>query len=66
MTEDTMFMVPTVSSPEAVALALLQSIMRVEGRRIANGAVNAADRKYLLDAYAECLTAVKNPSDRLR
>lgn len=50
------------NSPEQVALKLLREVMIVEGRVASPTAVNGktpADRKYLLDTYAECLRAAK-------
>ena len=64
MTEDQMFSVPIISTPEAVALALTQAVIRSEGMKIGKGYSDSADRKYILDAYAECLEAVRNPAAR--
>jgi hypothetical protein len=49
-----------VSAP-VVAYRLLEHIMRVENRTTENprpGDMKRADRRYLLDTYAECLNAV--------
>lgn len=45
-------------SEEAVALALLQMVARAEGKMDATGELKGADRKWILDAYVECLGAV--------
>lgn len=60
MQENEMFTVPPVSTPEAVALALLQAVIRIEGKKLTKGFGESADRKWLLDTYAECLTATKD------
>ena len=55
------------NSPEQVAYKLLHDIGRAEGRRFTQGvAGNSAntDRKWLLDTYAECLRAVRDPFGR--
>ena len=41
------------NSPEHVAYELMTGILRVEGK------INSADRKLILDTYAECLDAVR-------
>ena len=51
------------NSPEKIAHALFLTIASVEGR-ILGGVEDArkarmADRKYILDTYAECLAAVR-------
>jgi hypothetical protein len=52
-------------TPEAVALELVRHIAYVEIRGIGEGFGGARpDRKWLLDTYAECLSAVKNPGER--
>jgi hypothetical protein len=56
------------NSPEQVAYKLLQTIASNEGKSLGNSPVSgaaSADRKWLLDTYAECLQAVKFPTDRL-
>lgn len=58
------------NSPEEVALKLVRLVADVEGRAFFRNPGNdkqAADRKWILDTYAECLKAVKGyrtqPSD---
>jgi hypothetical protein len=56
------------NSPEHVAYELLEAIARVEGKvfhRNSSGSATA-DRKWILDTYAECIKAVRHPSDRVR
>ena len=53
---------PSGDSPEIVALALLERIARSEGRHFdvnPEDGGTTADRKWVLDTYFECLTAVK-------
>ena len=50
---------PPDATPEAVALALVNAIKRLENKRFVSQDDPAADRKWLLDTYAECLSAVK-------
>ena len=64
MAEDQIFVVPIVSTPEAVALALTQAVMRTEGMKIVKGYSDSADHKYILDIYAECREAVRTPTAR--
>jgi hypothetical protein len=45
-------------SRQAVAFALLNMIVRAEGKLGEEGGVKDADRAWLLDTYAECLMAV--------
>ena len=45
--------------PEQVAFKLMKELANVEGRDLYLGAKNAADRKWVLDTYAECLHAVR-------
>jgi hypothetical protein len=51
------------NSPEHVAYTLMVDVMRAESKTIAKGDLKAgwstADRKYLLDTYAECLLAAR-------
>lgn len=54
------------NSPEHVALELLRVIQAVEGKGISHGYSDSADRKWILDTYAECLLAVRNPSARIK
>jgi len=53
---------PSGDSPEVVALALLERVARSEGRqfeRKPEDGMIAADRKWILDTYFDCLNAVK-------
>ncbi len=55
------------NSPEEVAYKLLQTIASQEGKSLMSSPVGGAakaDRKWLLDSYAECLLAVKHPERR--
>ena len=45
-----------IGTPEAVALRLFEIIAGHEGKSNAG-----ADRKWVLDTYAECLRVVRNP-----
>jgi hypothetical protein len=46
--------------PELVAFALLRYLAQIEQQQMQSGGVRQSfDRKWLLDAYAECLEAVK-------
>jgi hypothetical protein len=50
------------NSQEKIAHTLLHEIMRTEGRvsyKPQSSGDQQADRKYLLDTYAECIEAVK-------
>lgn len=50
----------TGDSPEVVALKLLQLVAIADARPIGVAHADAkADRKYILNAYAECLEAVR-------
>ena len=49
------------NSPEYVAFRLLERIAMVENRGFNAG---GADRRWILDTYAECLLVVQNPSER--
>lgn len=56
-------------TPEAVALDLLGKMVLCEKMSIGSGGEGgrgSADRKWILDTYAECLLAVKDPAGRLR
>lgn len=52
-------------SPEAVALELYEQVIKCEGKAFGppntswNPGYSAADRKWILDTYAECLEATK-------
>jgi len=55
------------NSPELIAFKLL-TIIAANEKKTFNGTVGApptADRQWLLDAYAECLLAVTQPSARI-
>ena len=62
----------SAESPEAVALDLLDKIAAVENKVFHTssqaGPLSAADREWILNTYAECLTATrgyrKRASDR--
>lgn len=56
------------NSPERIAYTLLQNIMNVEKMSFSgspSGGYSTADRKYILDTYAEALDAVQSPTSRL-
>jgi hypothetical protein len=53
------------NSPEHVAYQLLRLVSIIEGRPFDSSSTNHADRKWLLDTYAECLNAVRNPGGRM-
>ncbi len=57
---------PSDATIEGVALSLMQLIARAEGRRFDKDRTGGelVDRKWILDTYAECLLAVKSPSNR--
>ncbi len=54
------------NSPEHVAYKLLQAIAAAESKLLTAtmGGPATADRKWLLDTYAECLITVRNPLGR--
>lgn len=53
------------ASAEQIAYLLLRNVAHVERKQIEkNGVGEMADRKYVLDAYAECLMAVRRPNSR--
>jgi hypothetical protein len=52
------------NSPEEVAYKLLQNIASQEKKTLV--VKSDAERKWLLDTYAECLMTVRNPSGRFR
>lgn len=56
----------TECSPEQIAYMLMQTIASNEGKLLVStiGGPATADKKWLLDTYAECLLAVKNPQHR--
>lgn len=51
------------NSPEHVAYALFERVAQIEGKVLVKD--GGADRKWVLDTYAECLRAVRNPASRL-
>ncbi len=53
------------NSPEQVAYKLFENVARSEGRDLFAHGDNPADRQYILDTYAECITAVTAPHARL-
>ena len=54
------------NTPEHVAYVLLGMVMQSEGKvHYKSDGKQLADRKYLLDTYAECITAVRAPHVRL-
>lgn len=50
------------NSPEEVALKLMRMIASNEGKTLMSAAT--AERKWLLDTYAECLQTVRDPMGR--
>lgn len=54
------------NSPEQIAYALLETIASNEGLflKASMAGKASADRKWLLDTYAECLLTVRHPEDR--
>jgi hypothetical protein len=55
------------NSPQQIAYKLLLLIAAKEGKLLdepSGGGHATADRKWLLDTYAECLRTVQNPSNR--
>jgi hypothetical protein len=54
------------NSPEQVAYELLKTIASNEGKTLRGSptANASAERKWLLDTYAECLLAVRAPQER--
>jgi hypothetical protein len=55
------------NSPQQIAYKLLLLIAAKEGKLLdepSGGGHATADRKWLLDTYAECLRTVQNPSRR--
>lgn len=47
------------NSPEQVAFKLMEVAARIEGLQLYSHGEKPASRKWMLDAYAECLEAVK-------
>jgi hypothetical protein len=57
------------NSPEHIAYLLLRAIASNEGKELASSPVSgaaSADKKWILDTYAECLVAVRKPESRLK
>ena len=64
------------NTPEQVAYKLMHDIAAIEGKTLltttgapgapssGRGGKDLPDRKWLLDTYAECLLAVRNPDSR--
>jgi hypothetical protein len=52
-----------VATREGAALVLLQIIAGVEGKVFANG--GNADRKWVLDTYAECLRTIRGEASTM-
>ncbi|GAA2850098.1 hypothetical protein EDC40_101349 [Aminobacter aminovorans] len=48
------------NSPEHVALHLMEVISRLEKRPLYAGDPNPADRKWVLETYAQCISTVRN------
>jgi hypothetical protein len=49
------------NSPQHVAYQLFRHIAAVEGKSFNAGKSEAANRKWILDTYAECLRTVLDP-----
>lgn len=56
------------NSPEKIAYELLEAIASNEGKTLSGGMAGkaSAERKWVLDTYAECLLTVRNPGGRNR
>ncbi len=53
-------------TPEHIAYVLLMAIAKGEGKPLSGGSAGTMpDRKWLLDTFAECMRAVKDPDKRL-
>ena len=55
------------NSPEHIAYRLLSHVVAVEGMSLDNkpkAGLKKANRKWILDAYAECLSAIRHPAGR--
>lgn len=52
---------PKAATPERVAYELYTDVLTAEGKHLgaAEGTGRRPDRKYILDLYAECLTATR-------
>ena len=49
------------NSPQHVAYQLFRHIVSVEDKSFATGKAGTANRKWILDTYAECLRTVLDP-----
>jgi hypothetical protein len=49
------------NTPEQVALSLFHIIARVEGKSLD---FNGADREWILNTYAECISTIREPQAR--
>jgi hypothetical protein len=57
------------NSPEQVAFKLMEIIANHEDKVLrgsTSGPTKKADRKWILDTYAECLATVRNPGTHLK
>jgi hypothetical protein len=54
------------NSPEQIAYKLLQIIASIEEKSLVSSMASkaTANRKWLLDSYAECLRTVRSPAGR--
>lgn len=53
-------------TPEAIAMELLEKVAAVESKNFHTAdRAKAADRKWILDTYAECIFTVKAPNARI-
>ena len=66
-TEPTQITRVSESAPEQVAFRLLEIIASIEGKTLAPSATApaTANRKWILDTYAECFVAVTQPWKRI-
>ena len=56
----------TAGTPEHIAYGLLGVIARVEGKSLTAGSAGTdPDRMWILDTFAECMEATRNPETRL-
>jgi hypothetical protein len=53
------------NSPEQIAYRLMHDVANVEKRQLYSHGDQPADRKWILDTFAECLNAVKRPGRRV-
>lgn len=52
-------------TPEHIAYNLMGTIAKQEGKSLDGKSGDRPDKKWLLDTYAECMQAVREPSHRL-